>query len=106
MFRVVRLHQKRWFPDEFAGMVKGRRTVEAEVPAGWTAQRPNNQRPFNYLNRWKYDQVLAEISNNANFREPASDTDTQKVLRVLALTIRQMNDYQSAEWPPGFKSGL
>ena len=88
MFRVVRLHQKRWFPDEFAGMVKGRRTVEAEVPAGWMSQRPNNQRPFNYLNRWKYDQLLAKISIKANFREPASDTDTQKVLRVLPLTIR------------------
>ena len=75
-------------PLQLREWLKERRIVEAKVPAAWTSKRPNDHMFFNYLLRWKYDYLFAEISSKDNFVEPALDTDAQKVLIVLVLTIR------------------
>ena len=73
--------------------LKARRIVEAEAPAEWTSKRPNDQRMFNFIMRWRYDQVLAELTGKADFCQVSATTDKHIVLAASAIPVDWMSSH-------------
>ena len=80
--------------------------VEGQVPPGWTSRRPNDQRMFNFLIRWRYDVTLAQLGRRADFRVPQNDTKPEHVLSALAITCRWMNDHPGCGVAAWLMSGV
>ena len=80
-------------PQALKAWLADRRVVEGDVPPGLTSFRPNNQRMFNFLFRWKYDQTLAQLNGTTDFRAPHVDTDVRIVLTAVAITTKWLNEH-------------
>ena len=78
-------------PMESKDWLKLRRIIVANVPAGWTCKRANDQRMFNSIIRWKYDKTLAELSQSTDFRQASNKNAAETVLTALAITVDCMN---------------
>ena len=78
-------------PCELKDWLKARHVVEGNIPPGWKSKRPNDQRIYNFIFRWRYDEVIAELGGKSDFRQAACDTDVKHVLAAIALTVQWMN---------------
>ena len=86
--------------------VRSRCTVEGSVPAGWMSRRPDDQRMYNFIFRWKYDCITQQLGNKPDFREAAADTDAKMVLASLALTMGWMNNHPDVTVAAWLMSGV
>ena len=75
--------------------LKVRRVIEGDIPAGWKSKRPKDLRMYNFIFRWKYDEMVAQRGGKADFRSGARDTDVKTVLAAVALTVHRMSSTQT-----------
>ena len=61
-----------------AEKLAGRRRAHPGPP-GWTSRRPSDQRGYNLIFGWKYDQFVSQLCNKVDFRQAASDTSALMV---------------------------
>ena len=80
-------------PQALKAWLADRRVVEGDVPPGLASFRPNDQRMFNFLFRWKYDQTLAQLNGTTDFRAPHVDTDVRIVLTAVAIITKWLNEH-------------
>ena len=78
---------------ELKDWLRVRRIVEGDIPSGWTSKRPNDQRMYNFIFRWKYDEVLAQLGGKTDFRAASNDTDVKTVLTAVAITTQWTNEH-------------
>ena len=74
-------------------LLRAMKVEEGNIPVGWTSRRPNDQRMYNFIFRWKYDQCVGELSNKLDMREPAANTNALMVLAAIAHTIAWMSNH-------------
>ena len=86
--------------------LKAHKIIEGCAPPGWTSRRPNNQRVYNFIFRWRYDQTLAELGQRKDFRTPRSDSDVQTVMAAVALTAQWMDNHPECAVAAWLMSGV
>ena len=91
---------------ELNSWLRAMRVEEGNIPAGWTSRRPNDQRMYNFIWRWKYDQCVGELGNKLDMREPAADTNPLMVLAAIALTTAWMNNHPECTVAAWLMSGI
>ena len=93
-------------PMELKDWLRQCRVEEGDVPAGMTSKRPNDQRFYNFLFRWKFDQVLAELGGKSDFRNPHQNTDVKTVLVAVAVAVKWMNEHPECTAAAWLSSGI
>jgi len=99
-------HDKKNKAMELKPWLTAMNVEEGNIPAGWTSRHPNDQRMYNFIFRWKYDQCVGELGNKLDMREPVSDTSALMVLAAIALTAAWMNNHPECTVAAWFMSGI
>ena len=67
--------------------------IEGDVPPGLPRFRPNDQRLYHFILRWKCNQMLGDVGGVVDFRVEQADTTVQKVLGAVAIIVKWMNTH-------------
>jgi hypothetical protein len=104
---LVFLHfDKKGKPMELKAWLRSLRVEEGNIPVGWTSRRPNDQRMYIFVFRWKYDQSISQLGNKVDLREAASNTSALMVLAAIVLTTVGMTSHLECTVVAWLMSGI